>query len=312
MFRVDRDGMPAPCADKSEARAVKIVGRGEVALEGIKAKEGFWNFGPEAMTNSKYGLKELIWTGGVGGSNVHDPGFDVSLSGHVVVIPQQRSAEWLKAHNAPAGDNAVEVWTCEGKLLSADALGIGLWGHGARMDRDQNLYVVLGGFLPAGQDRLYGITDVKAGYRVFGGHGTLLKFRGLGEGKFALDQGELPVRKRDRQLKALWGFGGISNQSGGDCSCNHNRFDLDGYARSWIPARQLCSVLVLDANGNRIARLGRIGNVDDADPACGGIHLVNPRGVSVTDAGLYVLDQDQRRLLKARLFYAVEETVAVP
>jgi hypothetical protein len=111
------------------------------------------------------------------------------------------------------------------------------------------------------------------------------------------------------QLKSLWAFAGISNASGGDCSCNHNRFDLDPWARSWIPTRHLGSVLVLDANGNRIARIGRYGNIDDADPKCGGIHLVNPRGATVSDTGLYILDADQRRLLKAALSYAAEETV---
>ena len=312
MFRVDRAWRAVPFADKSETRAVKSLGSQEVSIEGVVAKGGYWNLGPAAMLDPRCGLTELIWTGGAGGCNVHDPGFDVSPSGHIVVIAQQRSREWLKAHSAPTGDNCVEVWTCEGKLLNADALGVALWGHGVRMDRDQNLYVVLGGFLPPGQDKLYGIVDVKAGYRVFGGHGTLLKFRGLGNGRFALDEGAAPVKIGSRDIKALWAFGGISNQSGGDCTCNHGRFDLDGYGRCWIPARHLCAVLVLDSNGNRIARFGRYGNVDDADPSCGGIHLVNPRGVSTTGASLYVLDYDQNRLVKAALSYAAEETVPLP
>jgi hypothetical protein len=279
-----------------------------VSIEGVVAKGGFWNIGPAAMLDPRHGLTELIWTGGAGGSNVHDPGFDVSLSGHILVIPQQRKADWVAKHNAPPRDNCLQVWTLDGALLNADAVGIAVWGHGVRMDRAGNLYIVAGGVLPPGQDKLYGITDIKAGYRVFGGHASLLKFRGLGNGKFALDEGQ-PIKVGKREMKALWAFGGVSNQSGGDCSCQHSRHDLDAWARSWIPARHLCSVLVLDSNGNRIARFGRYGNVDDADPVCGGIHLVNPRGVTVSDTGLYILDSDQNRLLKAALSYHAEETV---
>jgi hypothetical protein len=246
----------------------------------------------------------------VGGSNVHDPGFDVSLSGHIAVIPQQRRADWVARHKASPEDNCLQVWSTDGTLLNADAVGVAVWGHGVRMDRDGNLYIVASGVLPPGQERLWGITDVKAAYRVFGGHGSLLKFRGLGKGRFTLDEGQ-PIKVGDREIKALWAFGGVSNQSGGDCSCQHSRHDLDAYARSWIPARHLCSVVVLDANGNCITRFGRYGNVDDADPRCGGIHLVNPRGVTVSETALYILDSDQKRLLKATLSYATEASVPV-
>ncbi|MCX7806710.1 MAG: hypothetical protein N3A38_16220, partial [Planctomycetota bacterium] len=311
MIRVDRSWKGVPFTDKSETRALKDAGSGEVSIEGVMPKGGWWDRLPAAVLDSRNGISEAIWTGGLGGSNVHDPGFDVSLSGHIVVIPQQRKPEWCAAHKCTDKDNVVQVWTLEGKLLNADALGAAFWGHGVRMDRDGNLYIVAGGVMPPGQDKLYGIADVKVGYRVFGGHGTLLKFRGLGSGKFALDEGR-PVKVGQREIKALWAFAGISNASGGDCSCNHNRFDLDGYARSWIPTRHLCSVLVLDANCNLVARFGRYGNIDDADPRCGGIHLVNPRGVAVSDTGLYILDADQRRLFKAALSYAAEETAPVP
>jgi hypothetical protein len=91
---------------------------------------------------------------------------------------------------------------------------------------------------------------------------------------------------------------------------------MDYYARHWLPANYLYSIVVLDANANIIARLGRYGNVDDTeeDVKAGrdGLRFVWPRAVAVSDKALYVTDHNARRILKAALSYAAEETVPVP
>jgi hypothetical protein len=69
--------------------------------------------------------------------------------------------------------------------------------------------------------------------------------------------------------------------------------------------------MVLDSNGNRIARLGRYGNADDNDPKYGGIQMCWPRAVCASDTAMYVTDYGNLRILKAALSYAAEETVAV-
>jgi hypothetical protein len=65
--------------------------------------------------------------------------------------------------------------------------------------------------------------------------------------------------------------------------------------------------MVIDANGNRIARIGRYGNVDDE-----GIRIAWPRAVTASDRAMYVMDYGNRRILQAALSYHAEETVPVP
>jgi hypothetical protein len=83
-----------------------------------------------------------------------------------------------------------------------------------------------------------------------------------------------------------------------------------------VPANPLYSVIVIDANANRIARIGRYGNVDDTardlEEGRDGIRLCWPRAVAASDNALYVVDAGNRRILEARLSYAAEETVALP
>ena len=131
----------------------------------------------------------------------------------------------------------------------------------------------------------------------------------------------------------------------------HTRFDLDGFARSWLPANHLRSVLVYDTNGNKILRVGRYGNADCQgqgslvpDPAPPGRSPEPPASgrtstdgnaersgadeatpgrspdigfcwvmaVGASDEALYAVDTGNQRTLRAKLSYAAEETVPVP
>jgi hypothetical protein len=148
------------------------------------------------------------------------------------------------------------------------------------------------------------------------GAGTIVKYRGLG-GKFPLGTGPGQAKFKGKELPgSLWAYGGIVGQTGRGCSCGHMRFVTDGWARNWIPANHLYSVTVIDSNGNRIARLGRYGNVDDteADLKAGkdGLRFCWLRAVVASDTALYAVDVGNRRILKAALSYAAEETVPVP
>lgn len=299
--RFAHDGKPVPFKEKGEE------------IPTAPMINGWWEKAPQLIsrkTNDPYALTAILATGVSGHSNIHDKGFDVSFSGRITLIVEGIANEWAQKHEL-SGDlrhRFVQVWTTEGKLLASEAVrSDSNWGHGVRMDRDGNLYIVRSGTMPAGQDMLDGIKDVKVGYRVFGGHGTLLKFRGMGD-KFPLDTGPgVKVNKGEEINGALWAYGGISDQMVPDCSCNHSRFDIDGWARIWIPARHLCSVIVLDSNCNRIARLGKYGNIDDE-----GLAFAWPRGIAVSDNTLYIRDDSNQRVLKAVLKYVVEEEIAMP
>jgi hypothetical protein len=225
-------------------------------------------------------------------------------------------------HGLAGQFGTVEVWSSEGKLLTANAVGATMNGRGVAMDRDGNIYSTIGsGTLPAGQKVLDGIAGSGAGLEswVWCGRGTLVKFRGQGDGKFPLSVGESAVKLGAGQGEvrpgALWAYGGITNQTR-DCMCHSISYDMDYFARHWIPANQLGSVMVIDSNGNRVARLGRYGNVDDtdADVKAGkdGLRFVWSRAVAVSDTALYVTDTGNHRILKAALKYAAEEVVPLP
>jgi len=322
MIRVDRDG-----------KAVPFPGGETVPDTSLQR--------PKAL--AKKDLKG-IFAGANGFSNTHQRGFDVSVDGRIVTHIQGINAEWAAKHGlkdkGPVDPkrgtilrgHAVVVWDAAGKLLSADAVKGIYEGHGVRMDRDGNLYMVQSRIMPSAGGmgslvaKLDGITDIPAATGRWGGWGGLIKFHGQG-GKYPLGgfypslSGHAPkggeaappgARKLifDRSTTAatgvLWVYPGVTDQQT-HCTCNHSRFDLDGWARSWVPARQLCSVMVLDANGNRIARLGRYGNVDDE-----GLRFAWVRGVCASDTALYAIDYGNRRILKAALSYEAEEEAPLP
>ncbi len=108
---------------------------------------------------------------------------------------------------------------------------------------------------------------------------------------------------------AYYGLTGMGMASGG-CICHHQKFDMDRFERCFLPCNYLYSVIVLDANGNRVLRIGRYGNPDSRGP---GSPVPNPdiafcfvKAVTVSDKALYVCDIDNNRLLKAGLSYENE------
>jgi hypothetical protein len=137
----------------------------------------------------------------------------------------------------------------------------------------------------------------------------------------------------------LWDYHGASPVRMGGCTCHRSTMSLDGFERVFVPAAQTCSVNVLDANGNIVARIGAYGNADcrgkDSpvpDPETGELRprregdpedlksplaepeiaLIDPTYTTVTDEALYVLDRANERIVRAALEYHLEESSAVP
>jgi hypothetical protein len=288
-----------------------------------------------------------VWVGTRSHSVTHAGGFFVSPRGMLAVPIRLPDCGWGKKRGLPADWPSkpsqlgaewpvfqlatVGVWDKEGNFLTANAVGGNIGpaaSHGMAMDRDGNLYVTFGGCMPAGQKCLDGITDVPARNRTWGAFGTVVKFRGQG-GKYPVgrtyskalkESAPAGAMKLDGAVNgtegALWAYGGMVGQSTGDCTCCNDRSDMDCYARYWIISNQLYSVTVLDANGNRVMRLGRYGNVDDTDEDVkagrDGMRFAWVRALGVTDKSLYVCDTANRRILQAAIKYAAEETVPVP
>jgi hypothetical protein len=266
----------------------------------------------------------VIWTGEVKNSSTHTRGLHVSPNG-MIVMPNQfqridvlkgKFPQYLVDRGIPAqvdpwtGRSFIAVADVKGNYLTANAVGDMSSGHGAFMDRDGNIYATCGRLM-TGQDKPYGIASGGSG-RDWGGVKSLVKFHWKGKFPLAAQKhGAKDAGPSKVTPDALWVHHGIPGHGGG-CTCNNNRSDMDLWARSWLASNQLCSVVVLDTNGNQIARVGRYGNVDDADEKLGKIHFGWIRNVAVSDTAMYVVDQPNRRILKASIGYRAEETVPVP
>ena len=107
---------------------------------------------------------------------------------------------------------------------------------------------------------------------------------------------------------------GIHNTSG-NCSCEGGGFDVDLFGRVFYPNLGQFRVEVVDAANNMIGTFGKYGNQDsggnDATVKKPAIPFAWPLTVAASDTHAYVADTVNRRLVKVRLGYAVEETTEV-
>jgi hypothetical protein len=103
--------------------------------------------------------------------------------------------------------------------------------------------------------------------------------------------------------KMQWCFGGYYPFDRGHCICVNAAFDLDLYARAYVPESHRNSVAILDTNGNFIMRIGSYGNQDERGPE---IRLAHCRYVAVNDHRLYCNDCVNRRILSIDLKYEKE------
>ncbi|MBA4386685.1 MAG: hypothetical protein C0404_01820 [Verrucomicrobia bacterium] len=295
MTRTDHEGKHTPFAREN---TVNVAGG-----------QGWWTRVPGAFKDT--GL-DAVHCGHLMLSMTHQCGLHIAPSGLIAAGIQYPDFEWgqkmgVRWDTKDKAASFVVVFDREGKLVTGNAVGQTKNGTSVTMDRDGNIYALISAMLPAGQ-KTYEGCDVGIGAN--GGCSGLVKFRGLG-GKYPLNVGPGTKTGKGEELPgAAWVYPGMPGAMAG-CFCHQVRHDMDFWARSWIPANQMYSVMVLDANMNRIARIGLYGNVDDADPKCGKIHFAWLRAVAVSDIALYAADHGNRRILRAALSYAAEETVPV-
>jgi len=137
---------------------------------------------------------------------------------------------------------------------------------------------------------------------------------------------------------AVWEYPGLGVFKGTSCNCPKSNLSMDGFERCFVPALHTCTVNVLDANGNIVVRIGGYGNADSRgkdspvkDPKTGELRprresdpkdlvsplaepeigFCNPNFTAVTDEAVYVHDRGNERIVRAKLGYHAEETVAL-
>ncbi len=155
-------------------------------------------------------------------------------------------------------------------------------------------------------------------------YGGVLKFPPSG-GEVGGEKGEAYTSQCGGKLHvkvegALWVRTGVYPVPGGarwlGCSCIRARFDVDGFGRVFMPDAATCSVRVFDTNGNPIKRFGSYGNMDSQGPGSKipvpEIPLAWPMYVAASDEAVYVSDVINRRIVKAKLSYAAQESCPAP
>jgi hypothetical protein len=111
---------------------------------------------------------------------------------------------------------------------------------------------------------------------------------------------------------ALWMKLGISHIPLFYCNCETTRFDVDEFGRVWYPDLGRFRVCVLDTNGNEITEFGQYGNADaPTKPGQKEIPLAWLIGVGVSEKYAYMGDTINKRLQRAELTYAAEETTPI-
>lgn len=232
-----------------------------------------------------------------------------------------------KAYPGRAGSWAVQVWDSEGNPIHEDAApGVGRMSSVA-MDPEDNLYVML-----AGVGRVKGkkyenpvscaVFRMKPGTRILSPKATtpLSSKPTRPHEVLGVDGvGDVWIEKAD------WVRGGAGlNGKRSGCLCrSQSEMSLDAFARVFLPEVDRYSVLVVDANGNEIVRIGTYGNVDDGMPivkdggpptprSIGGdeVALMHAPFLAVhTDRRLFVGDVGNARICAVKLGYHAEEKV---
>jgi DNA-binding beta-propeller fold protein YncE len=227
-----------------------------------------------------------------------------------------------------------------GRLIYDDAVPGLTYTHGIKIDKDDNLYAMaLANRVVNGQPYYDPAAE------------TLIKFRPKAAKVLATHKDAVPVPMKDPPKRAPdmlgggktgvsagwvqnadWFFGGVGyngehhkNPDYG-CDCCFSSFDLDYFARSFVPEVEHCSVAVLDSSGNVICRVGKYGNVEDGQPTVGDGGPAKTQATSVddqvalfyaphvavhTDHRLFIADVGNERILSVKLEYHASETVGL-
>jgi hypothetical protein len=283
--------------------------------------------------------------------------FDIDLQGNIYVKNRGRNYH---------GEMKVDVYDKDGNYLRTAVWEIGDDAYGPRLDAAGNMYFATGvarkgGNAPARfKDRKY-YSSLYGSIVKFGPKGGRLHFMtaeqyknmfgfeppelGLNKEKVLVNTGSRGGHAENKTLEgALWWRPGYSaftpkGRHGHQCHCLGHLFDVDGFGRVFHPDMLQHQVVVLDAAGNEIARIGGYGNNDNRgpfswvrDPKAG---TLRPRGeadppslrspfdgaaeiafaflnsVVVGEKHIYTTDTLNQRITRIRMDYAADRTCPI-
>lgn len=217
------------------------------------------------------------------------------------------------------GKALIMVWDRDGRLKCTEAVENTQKGQCLRLDLQNNLYY-LNQFSLAGKKGVnmecFKNSQMPAGMLVkISPKGSWPMARVLPKGSTPTLPGLTDLTHRDFPVEGVTWVVPNADDIFSGCQCHMFHFDLDSFARSFLPVGVLNSILVYDINGNLVARIGRYGNEDsrgpdslEPDPEIG---ISHPRTVGVSDEALYIADEGNNRTLRVKLDYHSEESTLV-
>jgi len=245
-----------------------------------------------------------------------------SFYGRDVTVAPNGDLYWIHERGGYAQPMRCSALNADG-TLKKDSLIVFETGSPAavRVDRKGCIYVIdhlkpLGQLVP---DALADFTTIRRSAPYVHNYGSLLKFRPSGGRVRLVSKGApklLALKPGQTQFTAaegrghfvadgvLWSHFGVScirpARPRDGCQCWTPRFDLDEFARVFVPDELRSRVVVLDTNGNPILSFGRYGNPDDPGPD---VPLADPRTVMVSHEAAYIGDMNNLRVARAAFSY---------
>jgi len=327
--------VPIPPKSYSEGAVIAFGRDGFIYLHSSGKDKGVYRFDRE-IKPAPFAGSGSNYLANPGTLRLRARGLTADPQGNVFLLWQSGKASPGDAEDA----NCLAVYGPDGKARNEKLIDSELRSlNSVRVDYQGNLYLLLG--LRPGKDVLppglkgkvpEGARDPDAvlgvNYYPFI-YGSVAKFGPEG-GVIRKGSGGVPCNYNldlATEVKgARWIVPGASNvpswRTGSPyvkpdiCLCESPRFDVDGFGRSFYPDAGRFRVGVLDTGGNQIGSFGAYGNQDSAGPKSAvpvpEIPLCWPQAVAVSDEAAYVGDRLNRRVVRVKLAYAAEETVAAP
>jgi len=272
----------------------------------------------------------------------HQGGIGINVYGDIIVACHNRIKGGGSVGDPIEGTAQYRPPSFPGRLQGPTTLCLHIWDKygkpkgenlikgvpqtdGVQIDKDNNIYMI------ATPNRMIAGKSIDDGMS-----STLIKFNNEYKGKFLGTEGapiilpESQYPKRPQELKRIWvenydwmyggvGFGGFNDGApGGGCACWFVRFNLDFFARSFVPEPMQYSIAVLDSAGNLILKVGQYGNEDsrgkNSKEPLGGdeVGLFHPGFVTVhSDRRLFISDIGNGKILSVTLKYEVTEMVSL-
>ena len=244
-------------------------------------------------------------------------GFTVAPNGDIYVLDLAPGVK----HRTKEEHNVLNIYGPDGRMKKAAAipwLTSAAWGP--RIDSLGFLY-----FTEAVAPLLYRPSDSRNADADALNRGSLVKFRPddprLVFGDEAGSDAPYVLRQYERAYPLARMIGGELLYYGtspvpfGHCVCPAAQFDLDGFARAFVPDAQNYCVKVLDTAGNLLTALGGYGNRDSRGPESAvpvpDIPIRSPSAIAAGNNALYVFDGPNQRVVRVRLVYAASQSAPV-